>query len=120
MKFKTKIEITSEAANKNEALEIVGEYLSGYLTSGVDMKCYTRPVSTAAKPIISVITVSLLLFIGFLSLSQIKSSKHSIGNVSTINAVQAPLRTSPAMKEYGFKKAWETKQAKEALNHLKK
>ena len=37
VKFKTTIEISSEAENKNEAMEIVGEYLAGYLSSGVDM-----------------------------------------------------------------------------------
>ena len=44
MKFKTTIKLITEAKDKNEAMEIAGEYLSGNLATGVDMKLHTVSV----------------------------------------------------------------------------
>lgn len=120
MKFKTTIEIISEAENKNEAMEIVGEYLSGYLASGVDMRCSTKIASTYNKPFVAVLVSSLILAVTILSLNHIKPSKTFIGSVQGFNAVQTPLKTSPAANESGFKKEWETRHTKETLTHIKK
>ena len=119
MKYKTTIEIVTNAQDKNEAMEIVGEYLSGHLSSGVDMKCATRRFSHYAKPVISVIALSLVFFIGILSIINIKPSKITIGNISGINAVQPPLKTSATIEKADFKKEWEAKQTKEALKLIK-
>ena len=37
MKYRTVIEVVTEAKDKSEAIEIVGEYLSGDILSGVQM-----------------------------------------------------------------------------------
>ena len=120
MKYKTKIELITQAENKNEAMEIVGEYLSGYLASGVDMKCSTKRISNYNRHIISIAVTSLILTIVILLLSNIKPSKNSTGNFYGINAVQPPLRTSIDGDKSEFKKEWDTRQTREALSHIKK
>lgn len=120
MKFKTTIEIISEAENKNEAMEIVGEYLAGYLSSGVDMRCSTNSVSSHKKGIISIIAISLLLTVSILSIGHIKPAKNFIGTVPLFNAVQPPLKTSSDANKGEFKKKWEARHTREALTHIKK
>jgi len=119
-KFKTTIEITSEAENKGEAMEIAGEYLSGNLTSGVDMRCSTKRIHQHNKALIGVIAVSLILLTSILSMSYLRPSKDFVGNFAGINAVQPPLKTSSSPAKDDFKKEWETKQTREALKHIKK
>ncbi|MBI5143578.1 MAG: hypothetical protein HZA30_00725 [Candidatus Omnitrophica bacterium] len=119
MKYKTTIEIVTNAQDNNEAMEIVGEYLSGHLSSGVDMKCSTKRFSPYAKPIISVVALCLVFLIGILSVINVKPSKITIGNIAGINAVQPPLKTSSTIEKADFKKEWETKQTKEALKLIK-
>lgn len=120
MKYKTTIEIVSEAENKAEALEIVGEYLSGNIVSGIDMKCATKRVLPYKKIIVSVVALTILLSIGILSTAQVKSGKPFIAGISSLDAVQLPLKTQAVKdKETGFKKAWNAKQVSEALNRIK-
>ena len=120
MKFKTTIEIISEADDKNDAMEIVGEYLSGYLASGVDMRCSTRLVSNYKKGLISIAAISLILTISILSIGHIKPSKNLVGTISGFNAVQPPLKTASHANKVDFKKEWEAKQAREAFTYIKK
>ncbi len=120
MKYKTVIEISSEADNKNEAMEIVGEYLSGNLTSGVDMRCRTKPVISYKKPLIGVALASVMLIIGLFSFTHLPSTKNFVGNLTGISAVQPTLKTSEASQKEKFKKEWEKKQMNEALNLIKK
>lgn len=119
MKYKTTIELVTNAQDKNEAMEIVGEYLSGHLSSGVDMKCYTKRHAPYVKATVSIVALSLVFFIGILSIINIKPSKITIGNIAGINAVQPPLKTSSSIEKADFKKEWEEKQTKEALKFIK-
>lgn len=119
-KFKTTIELITEAENKNEAMEIVGEYLSGHLASGVDMHCQTRRQPAYNKAVISVVITMLILTISIFSIMQFKPGKSFVGAVPGINAVQPPLKTSSAVNKNDFKKEWEERQTKEALNRIKK
>ena len=121
MKFKTTIEIVSEAENKNEAMEIVGEYLSGNIVSGVEMKCLTRPASAAYRNILAVAAISLVVSISALSAIHSKPYQGSSQNISGINAIQPPLRTYNLDKGDGkFKRQWQSKQTKEALDYIKR
>jgi len=119
-KFKTKIEITSPAGNKYEAMEIVDDFLSGNIISGVDMKCSTKQVRfydhTAAK-------VAAILLVCMAFLFSFKTSPQSNLNVETCQmaAVQPPLKTSGAnLNELKFREEWEEKQTLEALDFIKK
>lgn len=119
--YKTNIEITSEAENKDEAMEIVGDYLSGNIISGIDMRCTTKPVrfynTTAAKAAV----VLLLVTLGFLSGVKTQPNYQPAAGLCQIAAVQPPLKTSDSNKNgQQFKKEWEEKQTRQALNFIKK
>lgn len=120
-KYKTRIEITSPAANKDEAIEIVGDYLSGNIASGIDMKYSTKQVrfydNSAAK------TTAIVLLIGLGFLFSVRTSPSAGLNIGTCQtaAVQPPLNTSRvASEDAKFKMEWEEKQTREALNLIKK
>lgn len=117
MKYRTTIEIISEASDKREALEIVGEYLAGNITSGVQMRCLTNPALSCVK--IAVTTLLFLALLGGSILSAIyaKPGSATISATPGMSAIQPPLKTSVADKKSGdFKKEWEAAQVKEALN----
>ena len=120
-KYKTKIEITSTAENKDEAIEILGDYLSGNIASGIDMKCSTRQVRFYDHSAAKVMSIALLLSMGFLF--NVKTARKENMNIGTCQtaAVQAPLNTSNISRdEAKFKREWEDKQTREALNFIKK
>ena len=121
MKYKTSIEIMSEAANKDEAMEIAGDYLSGNIASGIDMKCATKEVRFYDNSAAKTIAVTLLICVAFLV--SVKTSPQAHLNIVTCQtaAVQPPLKTSNVAKEEAkFRKEWEEKQAREVLNFIKK
>ncbi|MFA5145980.1 MAG: hypothetical protein WC515_01160 [Candidatus Omnitrophota bacterium] len=121
MKYKTVIEITSDAENKSEALEIVGEYLSGNLVSGVDMKCKTKPVAAARIALTSVVIAALLVTAGLISGNQLRPSKNFAAGICGLDAVQPPLKTACDKDRHAeFKKAWNERQTSEALAHIRK
>jgi hypothetical protein len=121
-KYKTKIEITAPATNKDEAMEIVGDYLSGNIMSGIDMKYSTKQVRFYDHSATKILAVVLLIGIGFLfSVKTSPQAPHL--NIATCQmaAVQPPLKTSNASTDDAkFKKEWEEKQTREALNFIKK
>jgi len=123
MKFKTTIQITTEAENKNEAMEIVGEYLCGNLMSGVDMKCLTKPVRNYKRGIVlGSLVVFFIVGLGILTTISYKHPQSMIQGIYGVGAIQPPLKTSiSADKEnLEFKHKWEDRQAKEALEYIKK
>lgn len=121
MKFKTTIEIISEAEDKSEAREIAGDYLSGDLTSGVEMRCATRPLCNYKKSAISVTIISVAVIFGLIAAINIKHSQNTIRNISGLSAIQPPLKTSDAEnKELKFKKEWQDRQTRSALDYIKK
>ena len=117
MKYRTTIEIVSEATDKNEALEIVGDYLSGNINSGVQMKCLTNPAQSYMK-----IAVTALLFLALLggsifSALYTKPGAPVISATPGMSAIQPPLKTSVTdKKSANFKREWQTLQVKETLN----
>lgn len=119
MKFRTTIEIVSEATDKHEALELVGEYLAGNIISGVDMRCTTRSAVGVKKIIVSCIAVSLFLFIGIASMGHLKAGTGLFSNLASVSAVQPPLKTS-INKDADFKKKWDERQATQALSRITK
>jgi hypothetical protein len=121
MKYKTNIEITSDAANKDEAMEIVGDYLSGNIASGIDMKYATRPVRFYNNPAAKIVAIALLMTMGFFSGVKAKPQQGFSVNTCQMAAVTPPLKTYDANKnDMRFKKEWQEKQATEAINYIKK
>jgi len=121
MRYKTNIEITSDAANKDEAMEIVEDYLSGNITSGIDMKCATRQVHFYNNSAAKIVAVVLLMTIGFFSGIKADHKQNFSVNMCQMAAVTPPLKTSAANKnDTSFKKEWQQMQTAEALNFIKK
>lgn len=120
MKYRTTIEIISEANNKNEAMEIVGEYLSGNIYSGVDMRCATKRVHDY-KNAAAVSVIILLVVLGVVSVFNVRSSQNFVSAIPGISAIQPPLKTSSEDKKSAeFKKEWQALRDKEALDYIKK
>jgi hypothetical protein len=120
-KYKTRIEITSPAANKDEAMEIVGDYLSGNITSGIDMKYATRQVRFYDHSAAKITAVILAVGIGFLVSVRPSTQDHLSVGTCQMAAVQPPLKTSKiSANDAKFKKEWEARQTREALDFIKR
>lgn len=117
MKYRTTIEIVSEAKDKNEAMDIVGEYLSGNITSGVRMKCLTDPVNSYARMVVTTLLFLALLGGSIFSALYTKPGAITMTSIPGVSAIQPPLKTSVAdKKSLEFKQEWQTRQVKEAIN----
>jgi hypothetical protein len=122
MRFRTTINIIAEAQDKNEAMEIAGEYLSGNLTSGVEMKFHTAPVRSNGRAFAGIaLAVALIFGLSIFQLSHIKHSQSSAQNLPGENVIQPPLATSPTDRKHSdFRKEWQARHAQEALNYIKR
>lgn len=121
MEYKTTIQITTEAADKNEALEIVGEYLSGNLVSGIKMKCRTNPTVNYRAGIVIATAFSFIIIAGAVLAVHFKSSTNLIQSSYGSSAIQPPLRTSYSEGlDADFKKDWQNTEAKRALEYIKR
>ena len=122
MRYKTTIEIVTEAADKNEAMEVAGEYLAGNIVSGVEMKYATRPVFDHRIRLGAAATILLITVIGaFTALSFNNPHILMMPKTSGAGAIQPPLKTSADEKKSSdFKEKWQVEQTKEALNSIKK
>lgn len=120
MKYKTTIEVVAEANTRTEAMEIVDDYLTGNLVSGIDMKCTTRPVRAYGKSVISVTVVSVILAVSILALIHPTPASRQFSYGPSVSAVQPDLKTQSAnAKSSDFKKEWEKKHTEEALKMIK-
>ncbi|MFH1995843.1 MAG: hypothetical protein ABIJ27_02455 [Candidatus Omnitrophota bacterium] len=54
-RYRTVIEVMTEAEDQHEAADIAGEYLRGNISSGVSMKCSTRPAYKFSRVLSSLI-----------------------------------------------------------------
>jgi len=121
MKYKTVIEVVTEAANKDDAMNIVGEYLSGDILSSVDMKYSTRSISGLKTAAITITALSIAICIGVFSLHFMKSSGTTFSAAVGSSAVQAPLHTQALnVGNVYFKDQWQKEHIKEALLKISK
>lgn len=121
MKFRTTIKLTVDAKDKNEATEIAGEYLSGNLTTGVEMHFRTQPVSRNRSLISAAVACVLIASLLVIHTSYLKRSQGFIPSLSCDSVMQPSLRTSAGSNGYAdFKKEWQVQHNKEALNSLSK
>ncbi|MCX5678082.1 MAG: hypothetical protein NTY76_03125 [Candidatus Omnitrophica bacterium] len=117
MRFKTTIQLVSDAQDKSEALDLVEEYLAGNIVSGVDMRCVTKPVYKSN--IVCVAAISLAIVTGILVGSHIKHPQNMIQTIPGTSAIQSPLKTSDIThSKPEFKKEWQDRQTKEALDQI--
>lgn len=120
--YKTKIEITSAANDKDEAIEIVGDYLSGNINSGIGLKYSTKQIRFYDHSAAKAVAILILIGAGFFFSAKTSVVNHGF-NAPTCQmaAVQPPLKTSIADKDdVNFKKEWEEKQTREAIDFIKR
>ena len=121
MKFKTTIKLITEAKDKNEAMELAGEYLSGNLASGVDMRMRTAPLYSNIRRVGLAVVLSSIFLLSVLHLSYIKHTQGAIQSLPGESVIQPPLNTSSNLKSYSaFQKEWQARHTEEALNLIKK
>lgn len=120
MRYKTTIEIVTEAKDKSEALEIAGDYLAGNLASGVDMRFSAKPAIYGALKVAGAVTVSAMVMIALVALPQVRQTSNMGQTGPAVSAIQPPLKTSAAAKlSAGFKKEWQVRQTAEALSVIR-
>ena len=120
MKFKTTIKLVTDAKDKNEAVEIAGEYLSGNLTSGVDMKFRTVSIRSHRQILAGTAMVVLVVGVFAIRLHETKHIQPFIQNLPGDSVLQSPLKTSgPDLKSSEFKRLWKSKSAEELLNSIR-
>ena len=120
MRYRTVIEVITEAKDKSEAMEIVGEYLSGDVLSGVEMKYSTRSVNGVKKAAITITALSLILVAGIVSMYMVKPIGTGAPSSPGMSAVQPLLQTQPLhVRDAQFKSQWQDEHNKEALRKIK-
>jgi len=120
MRYKTTIHIISDAKDRNEAVEMAEEYLSGHLAFGIDMKCSTKPAYRSTVKVVGAVAVSALVLLAVLILPQSRHATGMIPAAAGASAIQPPLKTSSADRlSADFKKEWQVRQTAEALNAIR-
>ncbi|MBN1354021.1 MAG: hypothetical protein JW994_05090 [Candidatus Omnitrophica bacterium] len=119
MKFRTIIEIVSDAENEHEAMDVAGEFLRGNLESGIEMKCHTKPLTSHIFSRLirwSAFFVLLTSAMGLLALSLVKNPPVHAPIFKNFSACPAPLKTAGLM---GFRKIWSDAGNEKVLEYVK-
>lgn len=119
MKYRTTIQLITEARDKTEALEIASEYLVGNLSSGVDMRLSAKPAYHNAVKVASAVTVAAMVMIAVLVVPQARRVISVNPSGPATSAIQPPLKTSADRLSAEFKKEWQVRQTAEALNIIR-
>ncbi|MBD3427148.1 MAG: hypothetical protein GF409_07975 [Candidatus Omnitrophica bacterium] len=120
MKYRTVIELTCEAPDKDEACDMAGAYLKGDIDFGVDMICTTSslPTHRLTKCAVVISVFLVLSLITILRFSPIGCAEKVTG--SRNEGFCSAYALMPALKTKhrgGFKGAWEKKHQR-AKNRL--
>lgn len=116
MKYKTIIELVTDANDENEAIDIAGDYLRGDINDGVEINCYAKPFKCVKLFKFSVFLGFISLLMGMVSLGYMKSNYTHNTSSENVFAVQPPLRTQERTE---FKDSWEKTQNTKALDYIK-
>ena len=118
MKYRTMIEIISDAENENEALDIAGEFLRGNLESGVRIKSRTKPFKSHVLLQATILSVILFVFafVGVELFDHSKGAARVFFGIKNTSAVQPPLKTG---KSLDFKDTWREEEYRKVLDYIK-
>ncbi|MGB2599756.1 MAG: hypothetical protein WBB86_08365 [Candidatus Omnitrophota bacterium] len=123
MKYRTLIELICDAANREDALHTVGEYLRGEVESGVDMRFRTIMLVTHKIQKYGVMGLLVMFFLSTIFLGVATKEKNkNLRHISSLISgntytIQPVLKTTC---KNGFKKAWEKKKDEAILEYIKK
>jgi len=116
MKFRTVIEVITDADNKIEATDIAGEFLKGEFETGVKMKCHTMPTKQHLLIRSGLLLSSVLFIAGMVSFGLTHNHSQSVARANGVSACQPPLKTGRIM---GFKEEWRDENNKKTLDNSK-
>lgn len=119
MKYKTVIQITCDAYDKEDAINLAGEYLRGQVDAGVEMRC--KAVSIKSQKIA---TFGLLVFIALFSLGicGVGTWTHDSSTQSYRFKMPGTYTVLPELKTKNaseFKKKWGEKKDEAILDYIK-
>lgn len=123
MKYRTVIELVCDATDREDAINISGEYLRGEVDFGVEMKWASTSVLThkMKKYAITCLVALFALSAVVLKVTSIEGGSGSgsvaCGNLSQTYTIMPELKTST--KE-GFREEWLKKKDEAILDFLKK
>ena len=120
MKYRTLIEIICEAADKDEAYNIAGDYLRGQVDFGIEMRCKTAKLWEH-----KVMKYGLMCAISVVLFSALVLNVTPLGGDETVRdpsafGVRNTFTMMPALKtkhRADFKHEWQTKK-QEVVNSL--
>lgn len=116
MKYRTTIQLITEASDKNEALDIASEYLAGNISSGVDLRWSARPAYHNVVKVAGAVTVAAMVMIAVVVVPQARQAIGVNPSAPATSAIQPPLKTSADRLSAEFKKEWQVRHTAEALN----
>ena len=121
MRYKTTIEVVTEADSKYEAADIAGEFLKGNLNTGAELK--VRTVSDAKVRRITAFAAICAIAAIFAMVLVYANGSYKIARIEKKSAasyaIQPPLKTGLAdvQNSKEFRKIWE-KEHKDRINSL--
>ncbi|MBF0216551.1 MAG: hypothetical protein HQL30_06105 [Candidatus Omnitrophica bacterium] len=121
MKYKTIIEIVCDAADRDEASNIAGEYLRGLGDTGISMRCKTVSMRTSQVVKYGSSLIGILLFLSALSLNSGQNVKEK-GCISSGTGMPTVCTVIPELKTIQgdtFKKEWKEKKDRAILEYIK-
>ena len=122
MKYKTIIELICDAANKEDAANIAGDYLRSEVDFGVSMNCRTFALRTYRIVKYAVTTVIAMMFFSVILCRFFPLGKDAETGEGTKIGFGSTCTVVPALKtehDEGFKEDWEKKQDESVLEFLK-
>jgi hypothetical protein len=123
MKYRTVIELISEANDKDDAFNIAGDYLRGQVDFGVDMRCKTTKLWEHKAMKYGLTCLFAALFFSTLAFNVTTIGGEEMVRSSYGAGIQDNFTIMPVLKtkhRSDFKKEWQTKNDEVTLKYLKK
>ena len=123
MKYRTVIELVCEASDKEDAMNIAGDYLKGDMDFGVDMKCSTNSLRMhkvrkyALTSVVAILLCASMIFSVSPFGAQEKISSTSSLDFRSTSTILPALKTK---NKEDFKKEWTQKKNEAVLEYIKK
>jgi hypothetical protein len=122
MKFRTTIELICEAADKDDAYNVAGEYLRGEIDKGVKMNFHTM---TLGKHRVLKYGASCFAALFFFAICFTRGTINEQNNVQTSNgycSIPVTCTVQPGLKTKdveSFKSEWKEKKEEAILEYIK-
>ncbi|MFC1548872.1 hypothetical protein ACFL5E_02825 [Candidatus Omnitrophota bacterium] len=123
MRYRTIIELICEASDKEEALNLAGDYLKGEVDFGVEMGCRTaslwshRVKKCAVYTVMTFLVFSALLYRVTPITGSERIQTSATAGIGSTYTIMPELKTK---HRADFKKEWEQKKQEAVLEYLKK